>query len=132
MCTVDNEVVEVGNMQMIKIPFSDIVASVDNFTLDQRKFPVEYWRYEDADEYETRVTVQAPAGTQFVDVPKSETFTFKGSKYSLQYILTKPGSLTVIRKATLQRDNVTPAEYPAMKEFFNKIVKAESKYIAFK
>jgi transglutaminase-like putative cysteine protease/predicted Zn-dependent protease len=132
VCTVDNEVVEVGNMQMIKIPFSDIVASVDNFTLDQRKFPVEYWRYEDADEYETRVTVQAPAGTQFVDVPKSETFTFKGSKYSLQYILTKPGSLTVIRKATLQRDNVTPAEYPAMKEFFNKIVKAESKYIAFK
>jgi tetratricopeptide (TPR) repeat protein/transglutaminase-like putative cysteine protease len=131
-CAIDNEVVEVGSMHMIKIPFTDVVASMDNFSPDVRQFPVEYWRYENTDEYNTKVNIQAPAGMQFIDLPKSESYTFKGSTYSIQYIPAGPRSLTIIRKATLQRDNVQPAEYKAMKDFFGKIVKAESKYIAFK
>lgn len=131
-CTVQNEVTEVGNMHMLKIPLGDVIASVDNFSEDERNFPVEYWKYEDADEYETSVTIQAPAGTQFIELPKNESYVFRGSTYSIQYITRGPGELTVIRKATLQRDDVQPGQYKEMRDFFSKIVKAESKYIVFK
>jgi hypothetical protein len=130
--TVSNEVVEVGNMHMIKIPFTDVIATMDNFSPDDRQFPIEYWKYENADEYETRVNIQAPAGAQFVDLPKNESYAFKGSTYSIQYISAGPRMVTVVRKASLQRDNVLPAEYKAMKDFFSKIVKAEGKHIAYK
>ncbi|AXY77357.1 DUF3857 domain-containing protein [Paraflavitalea soli] len=129
---VTNEVTEVGDMGMIKIPFGEIVASIDNLTEDERKFPIEYWSYEDTDEYETSITVQAPAGKTFVEIPKNENCTFNGSTYSLQFVKKSPTQLEIIRKAKIQRDNVAPADYAALKVFFNKIIKAESKYIAFK
>jgi hypothetical protein len=130
--TVQNEVSELGDIQMIKIPFEDVVATVDNFSPSERVFPVEYWRYEDVDEYETIIDIQAPAGTHFIEVPKDEKFTFPGGTYTLQYVKRSPDKLTVIRKASLKRNNIPPSEYTVMKDFLNKIVKAESKYIAFK
>ena len=130
--TVQNEVVEVGDMHMIKIPFTDVIATMDNFTKDERQFPLEYWQYENADEYETRVTVEIPAAAHFIEVPKGETYTFRNCTYSLQYIPAGTHKLTIIRKAALQRDDISQADYKAMKEFFGKIVKAESKYIAYK
>jgi hypothetical protein len=105
---------------------------VDDFSKDDRQFPVEYWRYENADEYDTRITVEAPVGKHFIELPKSETYTFRNSTYSLQYIPSGTRKLTIIRKVTLQRDDVMPSEYKAMKDFFGKIVKAESKYIVYK
>ncbi|HEV3412377.1 MAG TPA: DUF3857 domain-containing protein [Puia sp.] len=130
--TVQNEVVEVGDMHMIKIPFTDVIATMDNFTKDERQFPLEYWQYENSDEYETRVTIEVPAGAHFIEVPKTETYTFRNSTYSIQYIPSGTRKLTIVRKAVLQRDDISPTEYKNMKDFFAKIVKAESKYIAFK
>lgn len=130
-CTLQNEVIEVGKMHMIKIPFGDVIASVDNFSKDERQFPIEYWKYETADEYETSLTVEAPAGSRFIEIPKEAVFTFKGSTYSLRYVPVNAHRLTIIRKAFLQREDIQPGEYKAMKDFFGKIVKAESKYLAF-
>ncbi len=129
---IQNEVIDVSDMHMIKIPFSDVIASVDNFSKDDRQFPVEYWNYENTDEYETILTVEAPADTKFIEVPKNEKFTFRGSTYTLDYIPVNAHQIKIVRKAILQRDNVKPEEYKAMKDFFNKIVKAESKYLAYK
>jgi hypothetical protein len=36
-------VAEVGSMSMFKIPFGDVIATIDNFSSDERKFPIEYW-----------------------------------------------------------------------------------------
>ncbi len=130
--TVHDEVVEVGEMKMFKIPFGDVVATIDNFSKDDRQFPLEYWRYEDVDEYETIVNVTIPEGMKLVEIPKDESITFNKSRYTLQYKTNVPGKITVIRKASLSRDNVSPKDYPAFKEFMKKIVKAEARYVAFK
>ena len=130
--TVKNEIADVGAMSMFKIPFGDIVATIDNFSLDERKFPVEYWRYEDVDEYESTVNIQLPTGKQFVELPTDQTFKFKKNTYSIKYVKNGKDKLTVIRKASLCKDDVLPSEYPAMKEFLNSIIKIESKYIAYK
>jgi hypothetical protein len=84
MYKVNNEVAEVGSMSIIKIPFGDVIASMDNFQLMNAAI---HWNI---------------------------------------------GELQIIRKASLVRDNIAPADYAAMKIFFYKIVKAESKYIVFR
>lgn len=129
--TVKNEVVEAGSMKMIKVPFTDVIATMDNFSSDKRDFPIEYWNYENTDSYETVVTIQIPAGQKFLEIPANQAFSFKKSTYSLQFI--KEGEkLKVVRKAQLQRENVQPADYEAFKKFFGDIVEAESKYVVFK
>jgi hypothetical protein len=130
-CTVKNEVAEVGDMSMFKIPFGDVVATIDNFSKDSRQFPLEYWRYENTDEYETVINIKIPAGKKLIELPKTETFQFNKSSYSIQYKITG-GNVMVTRRAKLIRENVTSGDYNAFKEFMNKIIKAESKYIAFK
>jgi len=130
--TVKNEVAEVGSMSMFKIPFGDVIATIDNFSSDERKFPIEYWRYEDADEYESAVSIQLPAGKQFIELPTDQSFKFKKNTYSIRFIKSGKDKLTVIRKASLSRDDISPSEYSALKDFFNNIIKTESKYIAYK
>ncbi len=130
---VKNEVAEIGSLRTFKISYPDVVASLDNFSSDTRDYPVEYWRYEDTDDYNTLVTVIAPAGTSFIEVPATETLSFGDLKYSLQYKLLAPGKLQVTRTFHNSRQQQVDAkDYPAFKAFFEKIVKAEQKFIAYK
>lgn len=129
---VKNELIEVGDMNMVKIPFGDVIATIDNFSKDKREFPVEYWRYEDVDTYETVLTVNIPAGKKLIEVPKSESFQFGKNIYSIEFSQSGDNKLQITRKAKLDRENISVSEYPAFKEFLNKIIKVESKYIAFK
>ena len=123
---------EAGNMQMIKIPFADAIVTQDNFNLVKREFPIEYWSYEDADAYETTVTMLIPAGKQFFELPQNQQLSFKGIKYSLQYVKSAPNKLVIRRKATIEKEDIAPGEYAAFREFVEKLVQAESKFIIFK
>ncbi len=130
---VKNEIAEIGSLNTFKIVYPDIVATLDNFSADKRDFPVEYWNYETADAYETVVNITAPEGKAFVELPKSETYSFKDMKFSIEYTLKSPGKLVVTRKFSDGRDQlISPEDYVAFKAFFEKIVKAEQKFIAYK
>jgi len=129
--TVRNEVAEAGSMKMLKVPFIDLVATLESLSADERKFPIEYWNYENSDGYQTTVVIQLPAGQKFIEIPTDQKFSFKGSTYSLKYI--KDGDkLRVVRSARLQRENISPSDYSAFRKFFNDIVEAETKYLVFK
>lgn len=129
---VRNELVEVGDMSMVRIPFGDIVATIDNFSKDSRTFPLEYWRYEDVDTYETDIIIHAPAGKKLMEMPASASYQFGASTYSLEFVSVNESTLQIKRRATLDRRDIGTDDYAAFKNFFHKIVKIESRYIAFK
>ena len=130
---VNNEIAEIGSLNTFQIVYPDIVASLDNFSADKRDYPIEYWRYETADAYETTINVTAPAGKKFVELPKGETLSFQGLNYSIQYTLKAPDKLVITRKFNDGREQqIAPKDYPAFKSFFEKIVKSEQKFIAYK
>jgi tetratricopeptide (TPR) repeat protein len=130
---VQNEVAEIGSLFTFKVVYPDIVATLDNFSSDKRVYPIEYWNYENADSYETTVNITAPAGKRFVELPKNETLSFKDLKYSIQYTLKADDKLVITRKFSDARgQQISPEDYPVFKSFFEKIVKAEQKFIAYK
>lgn len=129
---VKNEIAEIGTLRTFRIVYPDVVASLNNFTSDKRTYPVEYSAYEDVDLYETTVTITAPQGTKFTELPASESFSFKDMKFSLQYTLKSPDKLVVTRRFSNKREVIPAADYAAFKSFFEKIIKAEQKFIAYK
>lgn len=129
---VKDEVAEIGSMNTFRVFYPDVVASLNNFSAETREFPVEYWTYEDVDSYETTVTIAIPDGKKFIELPTSEKLTFRDMKFELHYNLVAPGKLVISRKFSGNRQNISAAEYPAFREFFEKIVKAEQKFIAYK
>jgi transglutaminase-like putative cysteine protease/predicted Zn-dependent protease len=129
--TIKNEVIEAGSMKMIKVPYIDLVATLESLSSDKRAFPVDYRNYENTDIYETTVTLQFPAGQKLMELPANQNLFFKGSTYSIKYV--KEGEkLKVYRYAKLQREDIAAADYDKFKKFFTDIVEAESKYIVFK
>jgi hypothetical protein len=129
--TVKNEVIEAGSMKMMKIPLIDIVATLESLSADKREFPIEYWNYENTDNYETIVTIKLPPEQKFLEVPANQNMSYKKSDYSIKYI--KEGDkLKIYRSVKLQREDISAADYIQFKKFFNDIVEAESKYIVFK
>jgi len=129
--SVKNEVIEAGSMKMIKLPFLDVVASLDNFVADTRIFPVEYGNYENADEYESIITIKLPLGQKFIEVPESKKFNFNKSTFSIMY--KRAGNdLIIHRVAKLDRSVIAPSDYVRFKKFFDDIVQSESKYVIFK
>ncbi|MCF3108056.1 DUF3857 domain-containing protein [Niabella sp. CC-SYL272] len=129
---VNDQVSEVGAMSAFKINYHDVVATMDKFPAEQRTQPVEYWNYENTDAYETRVTVFAPAGMKFSAPPASVSFRFKDLAYSLQFQPVSPTKLQVTRKFSNNRQQYYAAEdYEGLRAFFEKIVKAEQKFIAY-
>lgn len=129
--TVKNELIEAGSMKMIKVPFMDIIATLENFSLDKRQFPIEYWNYENVDEYQTSVIIQLPEDKKEIEIPVNENLHYKNSIYSVSYI--KDGNrIKIIRSVKIDRQNITPDNYDEFKNFFSQIVDAEAKYIVFK
>lgn len=126
-----NEVIEVGKIRMIKVPFTDML-SLDDFSPNDRKFLIELRRFYNADLVNESLTLHAPAGARFADIPESESFSFNNSRYSIQYTRINPGAVKVTQTLVLQRTDVPAADYKALKDFLTKLVKAQSKYITFK
>lgn len=129
---VKNEVSEIGTIQTFKIIYPDLVASLDNFSSDSRTYPFQYMNYEDIDEYETIVNISAPIGKKFIEVPASENISLKDMRFSIHYALKTPHNLIITRKFSSNRQNIPAAEYTLLKDFMEKIVKAEQKFIAYK
>lgn len=131
--TVKNEVIGVGDINMIKPPFMDVVATSDVFNNETRQYPFEYWLYENTDRYNGEIELDLPAGKTFDQVPADVKATFKDMKYELTYRKVAPGKLIINRSFLTNIMNSIPAsEVGQMKDFFNLIVNAEQKYISFK
>ncbi|AWO01916.1 hypothetical protein DLD77_09510 [Chitinophaga alhagiae] len=131
--TVKNEVVNVGDFSMLRPSFHEPVATQNIFTADARKYPFKYWAYENAEKYVTEVVIELPEGKAFNQVPSGLTTSFDKMNYSLTYEQLAAGKLKITRRFTTDTNKEVPAEtFPGMKEFFNKIIESEQKYISFK
>ena len=129
---VKDEISEIGSIKAFRIIYPDIVASLINFSAETRMYPVEYWSYEDIDDYESVVNITAPPGSKFIELPVTENFSFRDMKFSIQYTLKAPNKLTITRKFSSSRQNIPAVDYAGFKVFFEKIVKAEQKFISYK
>lgn len=129
---VKDEIVDIGSLKAFRITYPDVVATLDNFSADTRTFPVNYNSYEDADRYETVVNITVDEGRKFVELPTDQSFGFKNFSYSISYRLAAPNKLVVTRQFISERKTIPAEDYPAFKAFFQKIVKAEQKFLAFK
>lgn len=129
--TVMNDVVDAGSMKMIKIPFTDVIATLESLSPDTRDYPIEYWNYENTDEYETNINIQIPEGLHLLEMPQDKDLKFKETSYSLKF-LQEGNTIKIVRRASMCRKDIAPADYYAFKKFFKEIVEAESKYLVFK
>ena len=122
----------VGNLKITDIPFLDKVYTRDVIALESRKYDIDYFSYENNNEYNSEVILNIAADKKFSEIPESKTFTFKGHKYQITFELVKPNSLKVTRNVTLNWDKIAVADYPEFKKYVDDVIAAEEQIVGFK
>jgi tetratricopeptide (TPR) repeat protein len=128
---VKNNLTEIGGLKIMNLPWREGERSAEILSEEERKFPLNYWHY-DVSEYQKEVmTIQLPKGKVLAEVPKSQQLSYDGWQYRITY-KQLPGKLVVTRETTYTRDAVEPANYAKFKAFFNQMLEADTKKLAFK
>ncbi len=109
------------------------MATQGIFTDEERKYPFVYWSYENTEKYVTEVEIELPEGKVFNQVPSGFKGKYDWMDYTLSYEQVAGNKLKIRREfVTDPNKDVTPEVFAGMKDFFNKIIENEQKYISFK
>lgn len=129
---IKNEVKKIGSLYAISIPFIDAVFTSDPFNTETRTYDFEYWDYENVDRYETEINILLPDTKSFAEVPEDKIMEFNGTQYSISFKLLQPNQMKVVRRATINKDNIPASEFAAFKNWALGIMEIENTYITFK
>ncbi|NDV58146.1 DUF3857 domain-containing protein [Bacteroides sp. 519] len=122
-----NMVQAIAGMKIFKIQWNDQIPSLEEFSLESRKYPLELWQYFMEDICEETITITLPEGRKMLEIPEDVLLECANAVYSLRYDLSTPNTLRVHRKLVLKTEIVTPQEYDSFKNFMHALSEADNK-----
>jgi tetratricopeptide (TPR) repeat protein len=129
--TVKNEINEVAGMKIFKLPWSEKVKSLEFVANETRKFPFLFWELFEAESMSETITLSLPAGKKLLEIPEAVNLSSPFADFKMTYQI-KGDKLLIYREMTPKKEIIHPNEYPEFREFFNKVVEADTKQYAFK
>lgn len=129
--TVNNALMDVAGMKIIKLPWSESYSSLDFLTLEKRAYPFNLWAFSSIENASEELTIELPKGKLLVEMPKSIVINNDLLSYSLTFKMTGT-KLLATRSLKFNKEIVSPEEYNTFKETFTKVSEADSKQVAFK
>lgn len=129
---IKNELSEVVGIKIFRLPWSEGVNSVDFLTLETRKYPFLVWNFSASELSRETMNIEIPKGKLLAEPPKNVSLTCAAADYALTFHTTAAGKIKAVRELKYKKDVVQPDEYPAFREFFNKVAEADSKQMGFK
>ena len=129
---VDNDILKLGSFRSFKIPFSDVLVTMNIFEESKRSTPFNFIYYEDVDRYDESIEITIPQNFVLTEIPENIHLEYKGSTYDLEFQKLNDSKLKVHRIYKVNRSYITPDEFMAFKDFMTKINEAENTNLLFK
>ena len=128
---VDNFSNEIVGMKVFRIPWTDAHFNEQMFSLDKRKYPLDFEYYTSTPAFTETISIDLPAGKKLAETPKDVVITSPAISYSVKYQV-KDNKLVAVREIKYLKDIIMPEEYEGVKDIIAKINQADSKDIAMK
>lgn len=128
---VKNALSEVAGMKILSLPWSDKIKSSDFITAETRKMPFLLWELLEAQEMKESIVCQIPTGKKIVEIPENIHLSTDFADFEMTFEL-KGDKLLAKRSLIRKKDFILPNEYPAFREFFNKVIEADTKQLAIR
>lgn len=128
---VNNVFSTIAGLYLFKLPWSEIQWPLDFLNHETRKYPVELWSYKGVDIENEEMSIEIPADMELVEIPEAVNFENGFAKYVMEYKL-KGNVLNGKRIYEQKSDIVPPAKFKELKTFIEKIIKSDTKQIAFR
>jgi hypothetical protein len=89
------------------------------------------WEFLEAKEMKESIACEIPAGKKLLELPESVHLTSDFADFDMSFEL-KGDKLLAKRSLIRKKDIILPSEYAAFREFFNKVIEADTKQLAIK
>lgn len=123
---------KIGAYKILKIPYVANAYTAGVISETDRKYPIEYRKYESTDEYRTTFTVLLNPGEEFMEVPEDVVLSFKNHSYTRKYIKVSPTELRIEVVAIPEIKNVSVEDYREFKTYVQSILDAKDQFIGYK
>lgn len=121
----------VGNMKLIQIPWSDKESSLDFISDRDRQFPVDFWRYINADYQKESIVIEIPSGYKLVEIPESINISNPIASYTMNFEI-KDNELQIVRDMKITKDHISLEELESFSSFFREVLKYDEMQIAIR
>ncbi len=128
---IKNVLQEVAGMSIFDMPWTDKVVSLNSFTEEARKYPLQLSNYVNVDMEEEEIILIIPKGKILSEEPENIRFDCSNASYTLTF--RREGKDKLIAKRTFIRktDVITPADYPSFRKFIYEVSENDNKKYAF-
>ncbi len=128
---VDKDVLKLGSLRSVKVPFSDILVSMNIFEDEERANAFNFMNYENTDKYEEKVLVKLGDGMKFKEIPENISAQFKGCNYDLKFKKVNDSEMEIHRIYTVNRQNIEIKDFATFKDFMTVVNEGENSYLLF-
>ncbi|MGE5398860.1 MAG: tetratricopeptide repeat protein [Ignavibacteriales bacterium] len=126
---IPNYVTETGSFTLIKIPWEDRLETNYGLSYEKRSFP--YYLPAFADTMSEEFVLRLPEGFEPMEKDLSASYTSAFADYSLSCRY-ENGNLYAKRNILYKKTEITIDEYTKCKDFYNKVIKEDSRQILLK
>lgn len=127
-----NALQDVADMKLFKLPWSDAITSLSVVSLEERKYPFEFWNYLYGDKEYEQIHLTLPEKRQLVEKPENVRIECSVATYELTFDLTKKSEVIVTRIFEKKADVLLPEDYEAFKNFITAVNQHDSKQYVIK
>jgi tetratricopeptide (TPR) repeat protein len=127
---VKNAFQEVAGMKIFKLPWNDKITSLEEVSLNERKYTFELWQYFSADYREEQINLVLPEGKKFVELPKDVKLECANAVYEMTFDTNVKGKIVAKRKFTRKTELVSPEQYEEFKNFMYAVSENDNKQYA--
>ncbi|HET9136214.1 MAG TPA: DUF3857 domain-containing protein [Candidatus Kapabacteria bacterium] len=130
--TVPDAITEVDNMKLFKIPWTDPLETFEVLNAKERKYPLELlYFYMGGRKYSETLEMTMPAGFAMSAIPEDVSMKTEFGSYSIHF-QQKGNKVIGLRQFELSSETVPIEKFQAFKEFYNKIMKNDTKQFSIK
>ncbi len=122
---------KINDLAILKLPLTEKLTPMDFLSIEERKFPIEVWKYTTCDTITEHVTIVFPENKQLAEVPKSVHYACNQCDYTLTFNV--HGNELVVDRLMVYHDNYVPvADYTGYRNFIESVVNSDTQQIGFK
>lgn len=128
----DNKMNEMGSMTFFKLPLVAHSYNGGIISLEERKYPIDYQSYENANFYNSVYNLEIPKGKSFIEIPNNQKYTYKKHSFEVLYKAVSENQLQITIAATTDLSTIAVHEYLEFKNYVEKVLKAKDILIGYK
>lgn len=130
--SVSEKLQSVGSIKILEIPFIEKAYTRDIISTETRNFDINYFNYENFNEYTSEIILNVENGKKFTEVPADRSLKFDGHLYEIKFELIASNSLKIVRNVKTSRENILTSRYKDFKKYVEEIIEIEDQVLGFK